>query len=198
MGCRPWPVIVTVAGARVAAAHGGEVDNIGNLDRVLRVPGTENVKGEPVMATLEPAAMTPGRALSLAEVVEVLDRFDVPDVEPSGPPARAAQGIDYADLRLDMRRRVDGHVKAALDGIRADAAALLALPKGEKTDGLWIACHGQSPNVSASWSRSISDGGRSWALSAETYLRTIGWATRPSSSGRAGGSSLRPSSMAQP
>jgi hypothetical protein len=68
---RRWGRLV----AHVASAHGGSVDNVYDLSRVLRTPGTVNRKGEPVPVTMD---ATGGGALSLTRLAECLDEYGVP------------------------------------------------------------------------------------------------------------------------
>jgi len=57
----------------VAAKHGGQVDSVYDLARVLRAPGTVNHKAEPVPTRL---ALAEGRPLTVAEVDETLTMYN--------------------------------------------------------------------------------------------------------------------------
>ena len=67
---RRWHRFVT----HVAATHGGKVDNVSDLARILRVPGSVNHKGAPVPVT---CAMRAGRPLTVAEVLDTLEAYGV-------------------------------------------------------------------------------------------------------------------------
>lgn len=60
--------------AHVAEKHGGHVDSVFDLARVLRVPGTVNHKGKPVPVTV---ALDTGRPLDVAEIHERLIEYGV-------------------------------------------------------------------------------------------------------------------------
>lgn len=78
-----WRRLVT----RVAAGHGGTVDAVFDLPRVLRTPGTHNRKdATPVAVTIEAGG---GWALDVAAVTSALDEWDVPelDTDTTGPGA---------------------------------------------------------------------------------------------------------------
>jgi len=55
----------------VAERHGGSVDNVYDLARIMRVPGTTNCKGAPLVVTLE---ITGGCEVGLAELASMLDK----------------------------------------------------------------------------------------------------------------------------
>jgi len=57
----------------VAAMHGGKVDSVFDLARVLRVPGTVNHKADPVPTEL---VVTPGRPMTVAEIDEQLNAYN--------------------------------------------------------------------------------------------------------------------------
>ncbi|MEB3020884.1 DNA primase family protein [[Mycobacterium] crassicus] len=67
--------------ADVAARFGGRVDNVGELSRVLRVPGTYNRKnpGAPIRVELRAWPYGTGGPLTFAEVAEALDAYGVPE-----------------------------------------------------------------------------------------------------------------------
>jgi hypothetical protein len=62
--------------AKVADGYGGHVDNVYDLSRVLRVPGTTNRKAEPVPVTFE---FCGGAPVSLDHLREVLDEYGIPE-----------------------------------------------------------------------------------------------------------------------
>ncbi|WP_151526079.1 hypothetical protein [Serinicoccus kebangsaanensis] len=70
---RRWGRLV----AHVASMHGGEVDPVWNLDRVLRAPGTTNRKGQPIPTELR---STSTDVLTLTRLAETLDEYAVPEV----------------------------------------------------------------------------------------------------------------------
>lgn len=70
---RRWGRLV----ARVAADYDGQVDSVFELARVLRVPGTTNLKDTPVPVV---ALSGTGYALTVAEVAEALDAYGVPEL----------------------------------------------------------------------------------------------------------------------
>ncbi|MFH5822273.1 AAA family ATPase [Georgenia sp. AZ-5] len=73
---RRWGRLV----ARVAADHGAtDVDSVFDLPRVLRAPGTVNVK-DPARTVPATATTHGGHALSVAEVAEVLDAYGVAEL----------------------------------------------------------------------------------------------------------------------
>jgi hypothetical protein len=69
---RRWGRLV----ARIAADHGGHVDGVFDLARVLRVPGTTNRKAEPVPVTIE---FCGGAPVSLEQIRETLDACNIPE-----------------------------------------------------------------------------------------------------------------------
>ncbi|MGC0271723.1 AAA family ATPase [Pseudactinotalea sp. Z1739] len=82
-----WRRLVT----RVAVAHGGAVDNVYDLARVLRTPGTQNHKdahagtGPALPVTLEADT---GHALDVTEVLETFTAYGVPELDTdTGQPA---------------------------------------------------------------------------------------------------------------
>lgn len=68
--------------ADVADKFGGGVDNVGQLSRILRVPGTFNRKdpGDPTLVELTAYPYGTGGPLSFSEVAEALDAYGVPEV----------------------------------------------------------------------------------------------------------------------
>lgn len=66
----------------IAAAYGGNVDNVSQLSRILRVPGTRNRKDPdaPIRVKLYTWPFGTGGPLSLAEVAEALDAYGVPEL----------------------------------------------------------------------------------------------------------------------
>ena len=69
---RRWGRLV----AHVAEKHGGAVDNVYDLSRVLRVPGTVNRKDTPVHVTV---VWPEGGPVELKRLAEVLDEMNVPE-----------------------------------------------------------------------------------------------------------------------
>lgn len=104
--------------ARVAAAHGGAVDNVFNLDRILRAPGTTNRKdvatgGVPIPTTLE---LPGGAPLPLEALREALGAYDVPEAPSVAPQApRAATGAGYGSLHPEMQHRVDAYLARVVE-----------------------------------------------------------------------------------
>ena len=60
----------------VAEVQGGAADNVSDLARVLRAPGTTNCKGAPVRTTLE---LPGGAPVSLKRLAETLDEYGIPE-----------------------------------------------------------------------------------------------------------------------
>ncbi|AVR77386.1 DNA primase [Mycobacterium phage Malthus] len=63
---------------RVAEAHGAKADNVHELARQLRVPGSFNVKGEPIPVVAE---VSPGGPLTVAQIDEVLTDQGIVETE---------------------------------------------------------------------------------------------------------------------
>ncbi len=91
---RRWGRLVN----RVAEAHGGHVDNVYDLARVLRAPGTTNRKAAPKRTGLTPLAGTP---VSLEQIRECLDAYGIrelaEDREQLGETVAEAGGWRFAD-----------------------------------------------------------------------------------------------------
>jgi hypothetical protein len=73
---RRWGLLVRI----VARAHGGDADHVYDVARVLRVPGSTNVKDPqaPVPTSWE---TRPGRPVSLDELADALDAHAVPELD---------------------------------------------------------------------------------------------------------------------
>ncbi len=71
---RRWGRLV----ALVADRHGGQVDSVFNLDRLHRMPGTTNCK-DPNAPVVAHATAPGGSPLSLRELNEAFDAYDVPE-----------------------------------------------------------------------------------------------------------------------
>lgn len=69
--------------ADIAAAHGGSVDNVGQLSRVLRVPGTFNRKdpANPIPVVLHTYPYGGSGPLSFDAVRDALDAYGVPEYD---------------------------------------------------------------------------------------------------------------------
>jgi P4 family phage/plasmid primase-like protien len=65
---------------RVAREHGAEIDSVFDLARVMRTPGSWNIKSAP--PELVVAEMAPGEALTVAGLSSLLDRLGVAAPEP--------------------------------------------------------------------------------------------------------------------
>ncbi len=67
--------------ADIAASFGGTVDNVGQLSRILRVPGTYNRKdpADPIRVKLWPYPFDAAGPLTHAEVIDALDAYGVPE-----------------------------------------------------------------------------------------------------------------------
>ena len=103
--------------ARAAEAHGGRVDNVYDLSRVLRVPGTTNRKAEPKPTTAE---FLHGAPVSLGQLRECLDAYSVTewgeDRERLGETVAPAGSWRYAG-------RTCGYVESMVAGWAADSPA---------------------------------------------------------------------------
>jgi hypothetical protein len=66
----------------IAGKHGGSVDKVSQLSRILRVPGTFNRKdpGDPILADLRVQPYGASGPLSFREVFEALDSYGVPEL----------------------------------------------------------------------------------------------------------------------
>jgi hypothetical protein len=72
---RRWGRLV----AAVAGRHGVKLDGVYDISRMLRLPGTNNMKtGQPRPVTAECA---PGGPLTIAEVAERLDEWGIPEID---------------------------------------------------------------------------------------------------------------------
>ena len=100
--------------ARAAEAHGGQVDNVFDLSRVLRVPGTTNRKAEPKPTTAE---FLHGAPVSLGQLRECLEAYSVTewaeDRERLGETVAEAGGWRYA-------ARTCGYVESMVAGWATD------------------------------------------------------------------------------
>ncbi|MCA9768224.1 MAG: AAA family ATPase [Gemmatimonadetes bacterium] len=65
--------------SRIADSYGGRVDNVGQISRILRVPGSVNRKNIPVPVELHVAPFGPAAPLSRSEVTECLDAYGIPE-----------------------------------------------------------------------------------------------------------------------
>lgn len=106
--------------ADIAEAHGGAVDNVNDLPRILRVPGTSNRKNpdDPLMVTLHTEhPWGGGAAMSYTQVTEALTEYGVPetdnDREVLGPVVSDAAEWTFGD-------ETNPYVAAMIDGWRAD------------------------------------------------------------------------------
>lgn len=106
---RRWGRLV----ARVAANHGGQVDSVFDLTRVLRVPGTTNHKDTPVPVVARPGT---GYALTVRDVAEILDEWapERPeDTEQLGPVISSPTGWAWGPTTC-------GYVKGMVAGWATD------------------------------------------------------------------------------
>ena len=98
-----------------AAALGGNVDAVFDLPRILRIPGTYNVKTDtPVPVLVQfPKGSAP---LTVAELVNVLDDYDVPDLDDNDPVAGAVVAVDdwaWAEADCSFCSNVRAEIQAA-------------------------------------------------------------------------------------
>jgi hypothetical protein len=102
----------------VAETYGGEVDSVFELARLVRAPGTINYKHDPVPAT---ATMLPGRRLTIAEIVAVLDAHS-PAPEPTASAMGAASGT-YDGPKPEQATTYE------INAVNAEIGRLKALPR---------------------------------------------------------------------
>lgn len=107
--------------ADIAERFGGRVDNVGQLSRVLRVPGSHNRKDpdHPVLVELTPYPFGTGGPLSFREVIEVLDAYGVPEV----PEDRIPPGAVVSDAARWEFGTTSAYVAAMVDGWQTDRPA---------------------------------------------------------------------------
>lgn len=78
----------------VANAHGAKVDSVFDLPRVLRIPGTNNMKynpPRPASAIFPPQRWRP---LSVSEIIDALDAHGIADVDPTTSQAVTLSEVD--------------------------------------------------------------------------------------------------------
>ncbi|MBV5244453.1 hypothetical protein KUF57_13010 [Mycolicibacterium sp. PAM1] len=108
--------------ADIAGRFGGSVDNVGQLSRILRVPGTYNRKNpdDPTLVELTVYPYGTGGPLSFAEVAEALDAYGVPEVAEDrtalGEVIREPAGWDFGE-------HTSAYVAAMVAGWRSDRPA---------------------------------------------------------------------------
>lgn len=151
----------------VAGENGGTVDNVFDVSRILRVPGSVNVKdpGSPVSAVLDHLD-TDAEVVTLDGLSDVLLSYgirDVPATPDAGPGATLVDysGPTYGALEPGVRSRVDAWADAPL---REHLAALDAcreakvdgwrpgMPGPAWNDTLWRACCRLAEVAVAPWS----------------------------------------------
>lgn len=105
--------------ADIAGKFGGSVDNVGQLSRILRVPGTFNRKNpaEPVAVELTVYPYGTGGPLTFTEVAEALDAYGVPEVAED----RAALGSVVSEpAGWEFGECTSAYVAAMFDGWSED------------------------------------------------------------------------------
>lgn len=109
--------------AHIAAAHGCRVDNIGQLSRVLRIPGSLNRKQSDAPVPVELCVDPPyggGGPLSFAEVTAALDEYGVPEIADD----RTMLGTVVSDPgQWAFGTRTTAYVAAMVRGWRSDRPA---------------------------------------------------------------------------
>lgn len=117
--------------AGVATGRGGSVDNVGDLCRILRVPGTYNRKdpANPIPVFLVPHPYGEGRPLTFAAVTKALDANEVPefpeDCEILGAVISEPAEWEFGEL-------TDAYVTKMIDGWRTD------IPRGGVSRHNWM------------------------------------------------------------
>lgn len=104
----------------VAAHHGCKVDNVSDLARVVRVPGSNNVK-EPENPIPVRCEADTGAALTVEQVRQALDEFGITDERPR----KTAPGVQRFSRRALVNRVLkapDGRRNRTLFGSAKDAA----------------------------------------------------------------------------
>lgn len=105
--------------AEVVGAHGGKVDTISNVDRILRIPGTWNMKAEPVQVRVEVVEADPD-ILTLDDLEGVLlDAGVRVEDEDATPLAEAVVAPD--EWPDDVDTTACRYVGQMIDGWAADA-----------------------------------------------------------------------------
>ncbi|TRW81245.1 AAA family ATPase [Mycolicibacterium sp. 018/SC-01/001] len=105
----------------VAAHHGCKVDNVADLPRVLRVPGTNNVKDpdKPIPVWCETDT---GAALTVEQVRQALDEFGIGEEQPRGMTAKGPQRFSRRELINRVSKAPWGSRNRTLFGAAKDAA----------------------------------------------------------------------------
>lgn len=106
--------------AHIAERHGAGVDNISDLSRILRVPGTFNRKdpSDPIAVELFTAHPYGGGApMSIEQVTEVLTAYGVPETDED----RAVAGVVVSETSAwEFGRQTTAYVEAMVAGWSAD------------------------------------------------------------------------------
>lgn len=113
----------------VAKRHGGHVDNVYDLARILRAPGTTNLKvdGKPVPVRVK-FAEEPESIPTVAHLLDVLDEY-----VPVAPPAPAIATEPEPDPVEVSPERGNRYVKSVLASMRDELADIADWPVG-RTD----------------------------------------------------------------
>lgn len=114
----------------VAAHHGCKVDNVSDLSRVLRVPGSNNVK-DPVNAIPVRCEADTGSALNVEQVRQALTEFGITDERPCGTTGAGPQRFPRRALINRVSKASWGQRNRTLFGAAKDAAR-----QGDLDDGL--------------------------------------------------------------
>lgn len=106
----------------IAASYGGSVDNVSQLSRILRVPGTFNRKepDAPIRVKLHPWPFGTGGPLSVTEVAEALDAYGVPELAEDS--ARVGEVISPPE-EWQFGTETDPYIAAMVTGWVTDTPA---------------------------------------------------------------------------
>lgn len=105
--------------AHIAAGHGGSLDNVSQLSRILRVPGSSNWKNadRPILVELLAHPYGASAPLTYAAVIAALDAYGVPQLAEDTAPA----GVVVSDpAGWEFGAQTTPYVHAMVSGWRSD------------------------------------------------------------------------------